>query len=190
MILLKRYLKKMNSIIFTNLRLSNSLPVITLGAHQGYLIALDWETQKTAKLLSKTNTKSEFIDSAHLQNSTEQNAKVLLATINQLNEYFEGQRQVFDVPINILTGTPFQQKVWQALLKIPYGQTISYAQLAGQVGNPKGFRACANANGKNPISLIIPCHRVIASDGSLGGYTGGLDIKQTLLAIEKANNKL
>lgn len=103
------------------------------------MIALDWETQKTAKLLSKTNTKSEFIDSAHLQNSTEQNAKVLLATINQLNEYFEGQRQVFDVPINILTGTPFQQKVWQALLKIPYGQTISYADLASQVDNPKGF---------------------------------------------------
>lgn len=190
MILLKRYLKKMSSIIFTNLCLSNSLPVITLGAHQGYLIALDWHTQKTTKLLNKLSAQSQFIDSAHLLDTTEQNARVLSTTITQLKEYFDGQRQVFDVPINISMGTPFQQKVWQALRQIPYGQTISYAKLASKIDNPNAFRACANANGKNPISLIIPCHRVIASDGSLGGYTGGLDIKQTLLAIEKADNKL
>ncbi|MBR7539075.1 methylated-DNA--[protein]-cysteine S-methyltransferase, partial [Mycobacterium tuberculosis] len=92
-----------------------------------------------------------------------------------------GQRQVFDMPIALYTGTPFQQTVWEALLKIPYGKTISYAQLANHIGQPTACRAVANANGKNPISLIIPCHRVIASDGKLGGYTGGIEIKQTLL---------
>ena len=92
-----------------------------------------------------------------------------------------GQRQVFDMPIAIATGTPFQQKVWQALRQIPYGQTISYAELALQVDNPKGFRAVAQANGRNPLSLIIPCHRVIASDGKLGGYTGGRLSKHCLI---------
>lgn len=180
----------MNNVLFTHFRLSNSLPTITLVAHQGYLIALDWHIQKTTKLLHKLSAQSQFIDSAHLLNSTAQNAKVLLATINQLTEYFDGQRQVFDVPIDISMGTPFQQKVWKTLLNIPYGQTISYAKLASQVDNPKGFRAVAGANGRNPISLIIPCHRVIASDGSLGGYTGGIEIKQTLLEIEKIKYKL
>ena len=82
-------------------------------------------------------------------------------------------------------GTPFQQSVWRALQQIPYGQTISYAQLAQNIGKPTAYRAVANANGKNPLSIIIPCHRVVASDGSLGGYTGGLDKKRILLSIEK-----
>lgn len=185
MILSKRYLKKMNEMITTNYQLSKNLPIITLVVHQGALIALDWHTQKTDQMLSKLTIKSEFIDSQALTHSTDADAKVMMATINQLKEYMNGQRHTFDIPIDISTGTPFQQQVWQALLKISYGQTISYAQLAHSIGNPKGFRAVAQANGKNPISLIIPCHRVIASDGSLGGYTGGLMIKQTLLDIEK-----
>ena len=81
-------------------------------------------------------------------------------------------------------GTEFQQKVWRALQEIEYGETISYATLAQRVDSPKGFRAVAQANGKNPFSIIVPCHRVIASDGKLGGYTGGLDKKEYLLALE------
>ena len=87
-------------------------------------------------------------------------------------------------------GTPFQQKVWASLQKIPYGKTISYAKLADNIDQPTAFRAVANANGKNPFSIIVPCHRVISSDGKLGGYTGGVDKKVYLLAIEGVQCKI
>lgn len=121
------------------------------------------------------------------QNSLSENKPaeaLLIETLQQLTAYFKGERQAFDLPLDISLGTEFQQRVWQQLQKIPHGETISYATLAQRVGNPKGFRAVANANGKNPFSIIIPCHRVIASDGKLGGYTGGLDKKTYLLALE------
>ena len=114
---------------------------------------------------------------------------LLIEAIAQLTTYFEGKRQVFDLPLDISLGTEFQQQVWRALQGIKHGETISYATLAQRVGNPKGFRAVANANGKNPFSIIIPCHRVIASDGKLGGYTGGLDKKAYLLALEGVTYK-
>ena len=110
---------------------------------------------------------------------------LLLATISQLQQYQAGRLQQFDLPLDLSLGTQFQQKVWRALQQIPYGQTISYAQLAQNINKPTAYRAVANANGKNPFSIIIPCHRVVASDGSLGGYTGGLDKKRLLLKIEK-----
>ena len=109
---------------------------------------------------------------------------VIVEACKQFDEYFAGERQTFDLPLSPQGGTPFQQKVWNQLKKIPYGQTISYAQLAQAVGNPKACRAVGSANGKNPISIIIPCHRVIASDGSLGGYAGGLKMKKQLLDLE------
>lgn len=171
----------------TSYQLAKNLPTVTLVAHQGCLIALDWHTQKTHNLLAKLKVKVAVMNSVALSHSIDADAKVLVETITQLKEYQAGQRQVFDMPIALYTGTPFQQKVWQALRQIPYGQTISYAQLANHIGQPTACRAVANANGKNPISLIIPCHRVIASDGKLGGYTGGIEIKQTLLDIEQAS---
>ena len=109
---------------------------------------------------------------------------LLIEALEQLTAYFKGERQAFDLPLDISLGTDFQQRVWQQLQKILHGETISYATLAQRVGNPKGYRAVANANGRNPFSIIIPCHRVIASDGKLGGYTGGLDKKEYLLALE------
>lgn len=131
----------------------------------------------------------EFIAEDQLDaNNAEQ--QLLLTTIAQLQQYLQGLRQDFDLPLDLSSGTPFQQKVWQALQEIAHGETISYASLANNVDNPKGFRAVANANGKNPISIIIPCHRVIASDGKLGGYTGGLDKKQYLLALEGVRCKV
>ncbi|MBX3411458.1 MAG: methylated-DNA--[protein]-cysteine S-methyltransferase [Pirellulales bacterium] len=102
----------------------------------------------------------------------------------QLNEYFHGQRQQFDVPLK-LVGTPFQQRVWQALAKIPYGTTITYAELALRVGNPQASRAVGHANGRNPVSILVPCHRVVGANGSLTGYAGGVANKQWLLAWER-----
>jgi len=101
----------------------------------------------------------------------------------QLQEYFRGERRGFDLQLD-LQGTPFQQKVWKALMAIPYGETRSYRDIAREINCPKGFRAVGQANGSNPIPIIIPCHRVVASDGSLGGYSGGLEIKKALLALE------
>ncbi len=101
----------------------------------------------------------------------------------QLQEYFEGQRKEFDLKLNP-DGTDFQKKVWKQLLEIPYGKTLSYLELSKQLHDVKAIRAVANANGKNPIWIIIPCHRVIGSDGSLTGYAGGLNRKQWLLEHE------
>ena len=101
----------------------------------------------------------------------------------QLNEYFEGTRKQFDLKLNP-QGTDFQKKVWNKLLEIPYGKTISYLELSKQLGDVKAIRAVANANGKNPLWIIVPCHRVIGTDGSLTGYAGGIHRKQWLLDHE------
>ncbi|NOI37535.1 methylated-DNA--[protein]-cysteine S-methyltransferase [Vibrio sp. 070316B] len=108
---------------------------------------------------------------------------IFLSVKDQLDRYFAGEAIQFDVPI-AAKGTPFQQSVWHALTTIPYGETWSYAQLADAIGNPKAVRAVGLANGKNPVSVIVPCHRVIGKNGKLTGYAGGVERKQRLLAIE------
>jgi methylated-DNA-[protein]-cysteine S-methyltransferase len=105
--------------------------------------------------------------------------------VRQLEEYFAGRRRVFDLPL-APTGTDFQQRVWRALCSIPYGETLSYAQLAHRIGAASGARAVGLANGANPLPVIVPCHRVIGSDGSLTGFGGGLAIKHALLTLEGA----
>lgn len=105
--------------------------------------------------------------------------------IAQVLEYLEGKRVVFDLALD-LRGTQFQAAVWQALLAIPYGQTRSYAEIAAVVGQPNAVRAVGAANGANPVALVVPCHRVIASDGRLGGYGGGSELKAKLLAMERS----
>lgn len=109
-------------------------------------------------------------------------AKVAFAA-KQLNEYFAGERQDFDLPLHPI-GTPFQVNVWHALARIPYGATISYGELARRIGQPEAVRAVGAANGRNPIPIILPCHRVIGADGSLTGFGGGLPTKRFLLAME------
>ena len=104
----------------------------------------------------------------------------------ELKEYLDGKRKVFDIPIK-LNGTDFQKKVWEELLKIPYGETKSYLDIAKSIGNPKACRAVGMANNKNKIIIIVPCHRVIGSNKKLVGYAGGLDVKEKLLNLEKAN---
>ena len=103
----------------------------------------------------------------------------------QLQEYFAGERQVFDLPLDA-AGTDFQRRVWQALCAIPYGETRSYRELAESIGNPNAVRAVARANGANPLSIVVPCHRVIGADGTLTGYAGGLEMKARLLVLEGA----
>jgi methylated-DNA-[protein]-cysteine S-methyltransferase len=109
--------------------------------------------------------------------------------IRQLRAYFAGELETFDLPLSP-HGTPFQQKVWQELCGIPYGETISYGELAKRIGNPNASRAVGLANGSNPIPIIIPCHRVIGSNGKLTGYGGGLPIKEKLLALERRQLRL
>ena len=111
--------------------------------------------------------------------------RVLREAKRQLREYFAGRRRHFDLPLRP-TGTEFQRKTWAVLLEIPYSETISYAELARRMGQPRAARAVGAANGANPISLVVPCHRVIASGGGLGGYGGGLEIKRRLLELEGA----
>jgi methylated-DNA-[protein]-cysteine S-methyltransferase len=114
---------------------------------------------------------------------------VFADTIRELRAYFAGDLETFDLPL-APQGTPFQQRVWNDLLNIPYGATISYGQLAKRIGNPNASRAVGLANGSNPIPIIIPCHRVIGSNGRLTGYGGGLPIKEKLLALERRQLRL
>jgi methylated-DNA-[protein]-cysteine S-methyltransferase len=111
-------------------------------------------------------------------------AALLAETADQLAGYFAGERTGFELPL-VLDGTGFQRGVWAALRDIPYGETICYGELACRIGNASASRAVGLANGKNPISIIVPCHRVVGSDGSLTGYGGGLDLKRFLLALEQ-----
>lgn len=110
-------------------------------------------------------------------------SNVIEQAISELDEYFTRQRTQFSVPV-LFSGTPFQCRVWGALCEIPYGVTVSYSELARRIGNPAAVRAVASAVGANPLSIIVPCHRVIGSDGRLTGYAGGLEAKKKLLAIE------
>lgn len=111
---------------------------------------------------------------------------VLVQAVRELTEYFAGTRQRFDVPVET-AGTEFQQSVWQALRGIPYGETINYGEQARRIGKPSAVRAVGGANGRNPVGIIVPCHRVVGADGSLTGFGGGMDAKAWLLAHERAN---
>ncbi len=119
----------------------------------------------------------------------EKETELIREVHNQIHEYLMGDRKQFDIPIKI-TGTPFQKKVYKALLKIPYGQTSTYEQIAKMLNNPKAYRAVGLSNGKNPIAIIIPCHRVIGKNGNLTGYAGGLTRKKKLLNLEHKNNEI
>jgi methylated-DNA-[protein]-cysteine S-methyltransferase len=128
--------------------------------------------------------KSQQVTFANSLDSNFKEIKILAQTKSQLDEYLIGQRKVFDIPFDV-EGTAFQRQVWEELTKIPYGKTVSYTELACRIKKETAVRAVGSANAKNPLCVFVPCHRVIAADGSLGGYSGGLEIKAKLLELER-----
>ena len=153
--------------------------VLMLGSFGDKLCLCDWQVEKHR---GNVDRRLKRMLKAELQEGT---TDVIERAEKQLDEYFAGQRREFDVPL-LFVGTDFQIRVWRELLKIPFGATISYGEMARRMGCPKSVRAVANANGANAISIFAPCHRVIGSDNSLTGYGGGLDAKRTLLELERA----
>lgn len=119
-----------------------------------------------------------------LKFNTSLNSTVLNETVTQLSEYFRGERRRFDLPLN-MSGTDFQLSAWKTLSRIPYGKTISYREQAEKIGAGKAYRAVGSANGRNKLPIVVPCHRVVAADGTLGGYAGGLRMKALLLELER-----
>ncbi|MCM2342506.1 methylated-DNA--[protein]-cysteine S-methyltransferase [Rhodoferax sp.] len=114
------------------------------------------------------------------------NHALLQQATRQLGDYFAGQRRQFELPLDLSTGTPFQQSVWRALLDIPFGQTCSYGTVSAAIGKPSAVRAVGGAIGRNPLSIMVPCHRVIGANGALTGYSGGMQRKVALLQLERA----
>ncbi|TCM59087.1 methylated-DNA-[protein]-cysteine S-methyltransferase [Acinetobacter calcoaceticus] len=152
-------------------QMSSPVGNLRLYAHEHALVAVLWENEDPKRVrLAECYETSEH--------------PILLETQRQLNQYFAGERTVFELELD-LQGTEFQLQVWQALAKIPYGEIRSYKQIAQVIGREKAVRAVGAANGKNPISIIIPCHRVVGSNGQLVGFAGGLGHKQTLLSFEQ-----
>ncbi len=150
---------------------------LLLGSYDGKLCLADWKYRRMRTTIDK-----------RLQNGlnaeySEESSEVIEQTITQLKEYFSGRRKTFDIPL-LTIGTEFQKSVWQGLIKIPYGANASYLELAKNIGNEKAVRAVASANGANAISILIPCHRIIGSNGELVGYAGGLPAKKKLLELE------
>jgi methylated-DNA-[protein]-cysteine S-methyltransferase len=151
---------------------SSRVGLLKLVANDLALVAILWENDDPKRV--RLGSLVEDVDHP-----------ILCLAEQQLGEYFAGARKSFDLPLDF-AGTPFQKKVWSELLNIPFGQTRTYGQIANAIGKPRAFRAVGAANGKNPISIVAPCHRVIGKDGSLTGLAGGLEAKECLLGIEAA----
>ena len=150
---------------------------LVLGSHNDQLCLCDWHHRKKRDAVDsrlKKGLKAEFV---------ERDDGVLMEARKQLQEYFNRTRKEFDLPL-VLVGSLFQKKVWNQLLKVPFGRTWSYLQLAENIGDTKAVRAVAGANGANAISIIVPCHRIIGSNGKLVGYAGGMRTKADLLSLE------
>jgi methylated-DNA-[protein]-cysteine S-methyltransferase len=170
----------MNTILTQNY--STPLGSLILGAYDNTLCLCDWQYRKMRPAIDKriqSELNAEYEAGEH---------PIFEETKKQFAEYFSGERTTFDIALHF-AGSNFQKNVWKELMKIPYGETCSYLQLAQRLGDEKAVRAVATANGANAISIIVPCHRVIGSDGKLTGYAGGLQVKRKLLKLEGRGNK-
>lgn len=165
----------METIIITRYR--SPYGGMLIGSHDGKLCICDWSDGKRREAIDRRICRN--LNSIYREGFSE----VISKTIGELDEYFAGKRKVFTIPLQF-TGTDFQCQVWRELMKIPYSTTISYKELACRINNPKAVRAVASANANNPISIIVPCHRVIGGNKKLIGYGGGLEKKQGLLDLE------
>lgn len=158
-------------------RYQSPIGEMIIGSHNDKLCICDWFFGKRREIIDRRICR-------YLNGKIEEGtSETIRKTIMQLNEYFEGKRKEFTIPL-MFTGSTFQSQVWKELMRIPYGSTISYAELARRIHNPKAVRAVASANANNPISIFVPCHRVIGSNHKLTGYGGGLEAKQGLLDLE------
>ncbi len=157
-------------------------PLFLAASSQG-LVALEFDARLPGQQSIRPNPRDLREEKKGFQ--FEPSSRVMQPYLSELEEYFAGKRREFTFPID-LRGTDFQLACWRALLAIPYGETRTYADIARAVGKPNAFRAVGMANNRNPIAIVVPCHRVIASDGSLCGYGGGLDVKRKLLELEGA----
>lgn len=151
---------------------------LIIGSYKDTLCLCDWQYRRMRTSIDKRIQK--LLDAEYVEEET----PVIKQTKQQLQEYFEGERQSFDLPLH-LAGTDFQVKVWETLIKVKYGKTETYMGLSKQLNNEKAIRAVASANGANAISIIVPCHRIIGSNGDLVGYAGGLPAKKKLLNLEQ-----
>ncbi len=153
---------------------------LIIGTYDTKLCILDFRYRKMRSTVDNRIKK-------HLQaDFTEQEDEIISETKKQIDEYLEGKRKNFSIPL-LLVGTDFQKRVWSELLRVQYGETASYLDIAKRIDNPKAVRAVASANGANAIALIVPCHRIIESNGELGGFGGGLAVKKRLLRLESEN---
>lgn len=165
-----------NKFIHT-LDLETPFGILILGSFQNKLVLCDWKNRKARTQIDeriKQHLQADFI---------QQENRTLTETKNQLSQYFEGTLTTFDIPYQLI-GSNFQQQVWLALNEIPFGKTTSYLQLSKNISNEKAIRAVASANGANALSIIVPCHRVVGSNGELTGYAGGIEAKKKLLTLE------
>ncbi len=150
----------------------SKLGKIKIEAKDKYIIGVDFVSENTVQL-DEINNENEKI--------------IIKKCKSELEEYFNGKRKKFDLDIKFVNGTEFQKNVWNELCKVNYGETVSYKEIAERIGNPKACRAVGGANNKNPIAIIVPCHRVIGKNGTMVGYANGIDKKAFLLSLEKKN---
>jgi O-6-methylguanine DNA methyltransferase len=164
-------------------KLTSPVGPLFLAASSRGLVALEFDRHVMGNQTIRPNSGQESRGSTRF--TFEESSSEMELYIRELNEYFDGTRKEFSFPLD-LRGTDFQLDCWRALLAIPFGETRSYGDIARAVNRPQGFRAVGMANNRNPIAIVVPCHRVIASDGTLCGYGGGLDVKRWLLQLEGA----
>ena len=153
---------------------------LIIGSYEDQLCLCDWRYRKSRESIDRRiqdALKASFVEAGSL---------IIEKCKEQLQEYFRGERRDFDIPV-LLVGSEFQKRVWESLMEIPYGKTLSYISLSRKLGDEKAIRAVARANGENAFSIIVPCHRILGSDGSLTGYAGGLRVKKKLLQLEGAS---
>lgn len=160
---------------------TSDLGELILGSYNQMLCLCDWRFRKMRDEIDDRFKKGLSADFVEGDSEINQN------TISQLEEYFHGDRQKFELPL-LMIGTDFQKRVWEELRNIPFGKTMSYLELSRKLGNEKAIRAVASANGANAISIIVPCHRIIGSKGEMIGYAGGLSAKKKLLKLEAKGN--
>jgi len=171
----------METLRCTNLQ--SAIGPLFLAASARGLVALEFDARLPGQQSIRPNPRDLRGENKGFE--FEDSSDVLQPYVVELEEYFAGKRREFTFPLD-LRGTDFQKACWQALLAIPYGETRTYADIARAVGKPNAFRAVGMANNRNPVAIVVPCHRVIASDGTLCGYGGGLDVKRKLLELEGA----